>query len=309
MKCKSDAPGIPAKIRSVFCVLIAPVLVVIPLTAQVPAKSEFPVTDSPRTHRRITQTEVPGRRVQLKSLNGAQLFVGPDVDPKRRVPLIIHFHGVAWLIETHISRSLPQAALITVNLGAGSSVYGRPFERENAFTELIVEAERELGLRKGWSSITLIGFSAGYGSIRAILRNERSFALVDNVLLLDGIHADYVSEGRPLAQGSVVDPIDVDAFVKFAAEAAKGRKNFVITHSAIVPGSYASTTECVDHLLERVKVNRKRIALNGPGEMQQLSRADNKGFRVRGYAGETASDHVDHLHEMPEWFRLLGLKH
>ncbi len=245
----------------------------------------------------------------MKSLNGARLFVGPGVDPDKRVPLIIHFHGAAWLVETHISRSVPQAALITVNLGAGSSVYGRPFERQDAFIELVAEAGRELSLRKGWSSITLTGFSAGYGSIRAILRHDKNFELVDNVLLLDGIHAGYVPKGRPLAEGGVVDPVDVDAFVKFAAEAARGRKNFVITHSAIVPGTYASTTECVDHLLKKANVSRKQVSLIGPAGMHQLSRADKKGLHVRGYEGDTAPDHVDHLHEMPEWLGLLGLKH
>ncbi len=311
MECRLFREIGPANGRSAVLIVLTLVLVAVSVSAQEPVTSVSAAPTPTRTieHRRIAQTQASGRRVPLKSLNGAQLFVGPGVDLKRRVPLIIHFHGAAWLIEAHISQSLPGASLITVNLGSGSSVYGRPFERENAFIELVNEAERELSPGKGWSSITLTGFSAGYGAIRAILRHDRYFALVNNVLLLDGIHADYVPEGRTIADGGAVDALDVDAFVKFGSESARGRKNFVVTHSQIAPGTYASTTECVDHLLGKLGLKRKGIKRSGPGGMEQLSAVDKKGFHVRGFAGDTAPDHVDHLHEMPAWFGLLGLKH
>jgi len=54
---------------------------------------------------------------------------------------------------------------------------------------------------------------------------------------------------------------------------------------------------------------RRRPALRqGPIGMQQLSAMDVRGFHLRGYAGNSAPDHVDHPQAMPAWFHLLRLK-
>lgn len=266
------------------------------------------ISDLPRQHPRIAQTEVPGRRVELKSLKGAKLFTGPNVDTSKPVPLIVHFHGVSWLIEYHIAVNVPDAALITVNLGAGSSVYGRPFERSEAFKDLIDEAGRALKLKRGWSSITLTGFSAGYGAVRAILRHGSNYALVQNVLLLDGMHASYLPEGLRLADGGKVNDADLDSFVRFAREAAAGRKTFILTHSQIFPGTYVSTTEACEYLISAIDIKRRREPKPGPIGMRQLSEAKQGGLHIFGYSGNTAADHVDHLQAMPEWLKLFRIK-
>jgi hypothetical protein len=261
-----------------------------------------------REHRRVERYEVPGRRVGLSTLKGATLFIGPSVNTKRAVPLFIHFHGAPWLIEQHIAEHLPLAALITVQLGAGSSVYGRPFAEEKLFADLIAEAERTLGAKHGWSSITLSGFSAGYGAIRAILRHPAHFENVDGVLLLDGFHASYDPEGKTLAEGGEVSGRDIDSYVAFAREAVRDRKHFVITHSQIHPGTYASTTECSNELLRELGLRKEMSQNPGPMGMYQITKASKGTIHVFGYAGETAADHVDHLHAMPYWFRFLGVR-
>lgn len=134
------------------------------------------------------------------------------------------------------------------------------------FQNLIHEAAKTLELKKGWSSITLVGFSAGYGAVRAILRHDANFRLVNNVLLLDGIHASYVPEGKLLADGGVIKADDLDSYVKFAREAVNGKKSFVISHSEIFPATYASTTECVDFLLNTLSLKRRPKLKNGPEE-------------------------------------------
>src|SRR5438477_2011542 len=264
-----------------------------------------PMTDSTRPHSRISQTEEPGRRIELKSLKGSRVFAGPKVNSNKPVPLIVHFHGAAWLVESHVAKHAANAALITVNLGSGSSSYGRPFEKPELFQALIDEASQALGLKRGWSSITLTGFSAGYGAVRSILRQEKNFTLVNNVLLLDGMHAGYSPEGKLLADGGSVNPADLDSFVKFAREAVAGRKTFVFTHSEIFPGTYASTTECADYLLGALHLKSKPDLKQGPIGMQQLSIASAGKLHVLGYAGNTAPDHVDHLQAMPTWFALI----
>jgi hypothetical protein len=269
--------------------------------------SQSTTLDQSRSHQRITQTETIGHRIDLKSLPGARLFTTPNINPNKPVPLLIHFHGAPWLIEAHIARHLPKAALITVQLGSGSSVYRRPFENPDLFRELLNEAGQALSIKRGWSSITLTGFSAGYGGVREILRRPEYFRLVKNVLLLDGMHASYSPEGKLLADGGTIQASDVHVFVDFAREAAAGRKRFVVTHSEIFPGAYASTTECADHILSRLSLKRRSKRTNGPTGMQQLSDVNVKDFHLRGYAGNTAPDHVDFLHSMPAWFSLLRI--
>lgn len=282
--------------------------IALPTWAQQSPQAPSPMIETTRPHPRIAQAEPVGRRVDLQSLKGARVFAGPGVNTNKPVPLIVHFHGASWLVETHIARTLPNAVLITVNLGSGSSAYGKPFSDPTLFQALIDEASRALHLKRGWSSVTLSGFSAGYGAVRAILRQEKNFALVNNVLLLDGMHASYSPEGKILADGGTVNGADLDSFVKFAQEAVAGRKTFVFSHSEIFPGSYASTTECGDYVLAGVGLRVRPQLKNGPMGMQQLSVADGGRLHFIGYAGNTAPDHVDHLQAMPAWLKMLHIK-
>ncbi len=281
----------------------------IPALQQQPAvQIASPIAEETRPHPRIAQNEPAGLRAELKSLKGAKLFAGPGVDPKKRVALIIHFHGVPWLLETHIAQYFPHAVLITVNLGSGSSAYGRPFAQAELFQTVIDEVSQILALKRGWSSITLTGFSAGYGAVRAILRQDENFARINNVLLLDGMHASYSPEGKMLTEGGIVNAADLDSFVKFAREAIGGRKTFVFTHSEIFPGTYASTTECADYLITALDLKSKPKLRSGPMGMRQLSEADAGRLHVFGYAGNSAPDHVDHVQAMPAWLKLIRIK-
>lgn len=279
-----------------------------------------PSTETTRPHPRVAKVDVPGERVELKSLKGAVLFVSSksrlaiappeDATPSkiRTTPLIIEFHAAPWLAQKQISDTLANSALVTINLGSGSRAYGGPFAADPAlFKSVIDEAAGVLKLRNGFSSITLIGFSAGYGAVRQILREPDNFKIVDNVLLLDGIHASYVPEGKRLGDGGVIRDEDLDSYLAFAREAVAGRKRFVITHSELFPGTYASTTECVDYLIAKLGLKRTPKLKEGPLGMQQLSEVNARGFKVRGFAGNTGIDHGDHLNAMPAWLKFLKI--
>jgi hypothetical protein len=84
-----------------------------------------------------------------------------------------------------------------------------------------------------------------------------------------------------------------------------GRKRFLLTHSEIFPGTYASTTETADFLLKQLGVKRRAILKWGPTGLQQLSEAKRGKFLLMGYAGNSAPDHVDQLHSLPAWLKLL----
>ena len=149
--------------------------------------------------------------------------------------------------------------------------------------------------------LTLAGFSAGHGAIRAILRDPRHFAAVDAVLLLDGMHTSYVPDRTVLEAGGMLDTTNLTAFAELARAAMRGEKRFVVTHSEIFPGTFASTTETADWLLRAVGLRRTPVLQWGPRGMQQLSESRAGRFELLGFAGNTGPDHVDHLHAMPEF--------
>ena len=126
------------------------------------------------------------------------------------------------------------------------------------------------------------------------------------VILLDSLHASYVIEGDPSAPRSkdpAVNVSDLDAFTRFAADAAAGRKRFWVTHSEVYPGTYASTTDTANALLASLGLSRQPVLKHGPLGMQQLSEARRGDFPLLGFAGNSAADHVDHLYALGDWLR------
>lgn len=112
-----------------------------PSLAQSPAspmpQNPSPMVDTTRPHPRIEKQEVPGQRLPLSI---GTLYLSPQFRVRRRIPLIVHFHGAPWLMEYHIIHSLPGVALVTVQLGAGSGIYSRTFSEPARFDSLLSEA-------------------------------------------------------------------------------------------------------------------------------------------------------------------------
>jgi hypothetical protein len=124
------------------------------------------------------------------------------------------------------------------------------------------------------------------------------------VILLDGMHAGYVKDPQAKGPAKIV-PEHVDIFVKLARDAVAGKKRFIVTHTQIVPGTYASTTETADYLLHHLKLQRQEAKKIGPMQMQQLSEVRAGQFVLLGYEGNTAADHVDVLHALPYYLKLV----
>ena len=91
------------------------------------------------------------------------------------------------------------------------------------------------------------------------------------------------------------------AFAAFARAAVRGEKRFLVTHSEIFPGTFASTTETADWLLRALGLRRTSVVRWGPRGMQQLSEVRAGRFELLGFAGNSAPGHIDHLHAMPEF--------
>jgi hypothetical protein len=246
-----------------------------------------------RRHERRTQTTPMGQRAPLAV---GTLFLPASLKRRATLPLFIHFHGAPWLAET-AAAELKNTAVITVQLGTGSSVYAKPFTQPQTFAELLAEAENKAGCK--FAPLTLTAWSAGYGAIREILNVPENFARVERVLLLDGLHVSYVN-GKPGPQESQLETDKLAVFLQFAREAVAGHKQFWLTHTEIFPGTYASTTETADWLLRQLKLTRRAVLQWGPMGTQQLSEVRQGGFTLSGFAGNSAPDHVDLLHALPD---------
>jgi hypothetical protein len=177
------------------------------------------------------------------------------------------------------------------------------------FDSLLASVSREitaaLGAAPRIGRITLSGWSAGHGAIRAILLEPRHMARVDAILLLDGMHTSYIPEGRVLSDSGVIDTTNLVTLTAFARAAVRGEKRMLVTHSEIFPGTFASTTETADWMLASLGLRRRAVLQWGPRGSQQLSEVSAGGFSLMGFAGNTAPDHVDLLHGMPEFLARL----
>lgn len=272
-----------------------------------------PMVEQTRTHERLTPKPLNGDTLSFTGPSGkpVNVFVPARVRERRTFDLVIHFLGAAWLPEQAVDKLRTNTVAAVVNLGAGSSVYDRAFSDPPTFDSLLTAISRAVSdnvrhpTRIG--RVTLVGFSAGHGAVRAILRDARHFARVDAVLLLDGMHTSYVPEGVVVAAGGTLDTTNLVAFANFARAATHGEKRFLITHSEIFPGTFASTTETADWLLHALGLRRTPVVRWGPRGMQQLSEVHSGKFELLGFAGNSAPDHIDQLHSMPEMLaRLLA---
>lgn len=290
-----------------------------PCFAQVVTPPPSPQNPSPmvelsRAHARNQPRELAGTK---RTFNGpldkpVELFITAKTSGKKPIALVIHFLGAPFVPELAVSKLGADHAVAVVSIGSGSGIYDRTFSDPAAYDSLLVTIKREASAAVGkpiaLGTVTLSGFSAGHGAIRAILRDSTHFAQVDAVLLLDGMHTSYVPEGVVLEKGGALDPRNLDQWVRFGRAAMRGEKRFVVTHSEIFPGTFASTTETADYLVRTLGITRKPVLHWGPGGMQQLSEARSGRLLIMGFAGNTAPDHIDQFQGMPEFLRMLDRK-
>jgi hypothetical protein len=236
-----------------------------------------------------------------------ELFLSKSVTESDDVPrLLIHFHGGHWIpqIAAAAEAEATGFACLSVQAGSGSGAYARLFEADGTFRALVAEAEAEAekAANRKFGPVTVSGWSAGCGAIREILRDEANDALLEYVILLDGIHTSY-TDGTPGPLESKIETAKLAPFVRFARRAIAGHARMLVTHTTIFPGTFASTTETADWLLREIEVPREAVLRWGPMKTQQLSEARAGLFVLQGFAGNSAPDHVDLLHSLPEFLK------
>ena len=231
--------------------------------------------------------------------------------------IVFHFHAGRAAAKEYREQG-HGAVVVALTYGVGSKAYADAFADPEHFQQML--GEMEVRLRASRNNprlqvrrISLFAWSAGYGAIRNIL-TQGYYDRIDTIVLLDGLHANYLAATpRMPVPARRVDGRLLDAFMRFAQDAANGKKEFVFTHSSIQPPGYASTTETAAVLIDVVKAKKVWLRSPGPRNLMRLYRADVGGFHIRGFSGTTKEAHIAQLHlvgevlrelVVPRWVRL-----
>jgi pimeloyl-ACP methyl ester carboxylesterase len=256
------------------------------------AQNPSPMVDYTRAHERLVKKTIEGEQF---TINKAEVLITPAASAASEGDLLIHFHGAAWLpFQAALSTKEPLVVAV-VNVGQGGGIYDQAFSDPAAFDSLVAQIRSHIKIDR----VFLSGFSAGYGAVRAILRNRAD--AISGILLLDGLHTGYIPPRKPIFEGGKLDVAPLQPFLDFA----KSGKRFVFSHSEIFPGTFASTTETADWLIRELGLKRTPVLKWGPRGMQQLSEVRSANLLIMGFAGNSAPDHVDQFHAMPEFLELL----
>ena len=223
----------------------------------------------------------------------AQVFVPdyywPSVDDS--FTLVVHLHSASWAAENELYRSQTNAILFNIHLGALSSPYQTYFSTQTNFQKILdsvvsVLRSNNIILQPRIRRIILTSFSAGYAGVREILKTY--YGRIDALTLADGLHCN---------SDSATMRIQMQDFLRYARDAKEKHKVFLLTHSSITTSGYESTTSTANYLLANMGLARQ--SYNASDEIgTQYSRADAGLFHLRGYLGDTASDHLKHLYAM-----------
>ncbi len=235
------------------------------------------------------------QKLHLGSSQFAQLFIPDYYQPSEdgKFLLVFHFHSASWAAEDELYKSHTNGVLFNIHLGAVSSSYQNYFIDSKKFGEILTLVKQTLADQKiienpQIKNLIVTSFSAGYGGVREVLKNQDYYNMIDALTLADGLHSNLDSTWMK---------IQMQDFLRFAKDARDEKKIMLLTHSSIPTPTYASTTQTANYLIHFI--GAKRVSYFHVDEIgQQYSRCDTGNFHLKGYYGTTAEDHLKHLYAM-----------
>ncbi len=266
----------------------------------------------------LKKDEVKPKFIPLTSLGpGTSVFMSENaVKADGSVDIIVNFRGVSG-DPTSVGANFANKNAVIITSEAvgdrsknkGSALLEQQFGNVNKLNELVGRTLTylqkqfpEKNIKRG--KLIVSGFSGG-GSVVARVAAERDKIPggLDGIVINDGLHSNpKTPEGRKL----------LDSLTDFAREAEKDpSKKFKILHTAIRPGSYASTTETADYILNQLNLERKKTdsrqpyseygfvpkaeARRGGVEIVQMFDDPNVPYYTDNRAGSLGATHVDAL--------------
>ncbi len=220
--------------------------------------------------------------------------------------LVVHFHGHEPTRKEFVKVG-SGIVLAGIDLGLGSGPYEDRFADASLFPRIVESIEQKMKKRTGNARahvrhLALSSWSAGYGAISRILRQEEG-KKVEAVILLDSLHAGLDEKKRVRGGG-------IEQFVDYARLATKKKRFMFLSHSSIIPPGYASTTDVAKYIVGELGGTLKKASRKDVLGLEMLDRFDKGDFHVRGYDGNDKPDHCAHIglirdvvkvHLAPRW--------
>ena len=248
--------------------------------------------------------DIPGQRFSLVT---GQLFI-PDYfkgNKNGKYNLVVFFHGAAWCSEQVFYPAHKNAVLLSITLNS----YPEAFSDTTQFQQILDEVNLTLETVKiihkpKLNKLCLASFSGGYSAIREILKVPQYYNRVNDLILADSLYCSFTDTTRTVLVEEQMTP-----FLKFAQDAAKGKKTFWFTHLYPPEEKYRdnTTTRTASYLIDHL--NGRRILQNKINKlgMLLLYSCDKKEFHIRGYAGMTNQDHFNHFYNLAEYYKKLSI--
>jgi hypothetical protein len=207
--------------------------------------------------------------------------------------VIIHFHGIPQALGPALRASGLKAVLLILESGVVTADYRDAYGQSGTLGRLLSALRVQMtkvfkGKDVHERRVAVSAWSAGSGAVVPMLKRNADLALLDAVLISDGLHASFVEPARRMIGG-----FQLEAVRLFAEEAMAGRKLLAISHTAIQTGEYASTTETANELLHLLDLSPVYVvdppASDGP---IATSRTERGSFKVLGYDGNDKQAHA-----------------
>lgn len=177
------------------------------------------------------------------------------------VDILINIRGIPGGDTKRAANLGVNAVIVTAEAGGMGNkenvkAYGNADFVNNAVSSVIAHLKKQFpnkNIHRG--KLAVSGFSGGAGAAaHLLLEKDKIQGGLDGIILNDGLHSDPNS------------PV-MKAVVDFARESENDpSKKFVLTHTAITPQGYASTTDTANYLLSQLGVSRQPVTeWNGSG--------------------------------------------
>lgn len=257
----------------------------------------------------------PGQRIEVADGDCKTILFVPEgytLPADGDVRLTVHFHTTdKFIVREHLRRGLKEPLLVA-HLGEGSSTYGRPFQDVDRFGRLLDRSAEALSTPQTQAKIIQVditSFSAGYGAVREILKQDKYIEKIRRVILADSLYASW--DPATTQPGATSQPAreNMEPFAKFLQMAARGEKTFVLTHSH-VPTPYANTAATADWIIglvgaAKVKVENGSLPATLDPQFPLLYRADKGRLHVWGYGGTDSQAHLTHVRHIADIWQAL----